>query len=165
MHGPIHLDPTFYVGIGLVLFILVIVWRRVPHMLGAQLDARAAKIAGELDEAKRLRTEAEALLAAYQAKTGEAEREAAAILAGAKEEAERLQAEGRQALEQLIARRTALAETKIKQAEAEALAEVKAASADAAIAAARTILTNRIDGVKAGQLADASIRDLRARLN
>ena len=166
MHdGPVYLDPTFWVGVGLVLFLALIIWKKVPGVLAKQLDARAAAIAGELCEAKRLREEAQALLVTYQAKAKDAEQEAAAILATAKAEADQLQREGRQQLEALVARRTKMAEDKIRQAEATALSEVKAAAADAAIAAAGNLLSGRIDGAKASSMADAAIRDLRTRLN
>lgn len=166
MHdGPIYLDPTFWVGIGLVLFFAVVIWKKVPGVLAKMLDARAAAIAAELDEAKRLREEAQALLASYQKKAGEAETEAAEILAQARAEAERMQVEGRQALDALIVRRTKLAEDKIALAEATALADVKAAAADAAVTAAGALLTQRIDGAKSSAISDAAIRDLRTRLN
>lgn len=154
-----------WVAVGVVIFIGIVLWKGVPGMVGKQLDARTATIARELDEAKRLRAEAEALLASYKTKAGDAEREAAAILAGAQEEAELMQAEGRQQLEALIVRRSQMAENKIRLAEAQAVADVKSTAAEAAIAAARTILTQRIDAPKANTLADAAIRDLRARLN
>lgn len=154
-----------WVAVGVVLFIAVVLWFRVPAMGAKVLDARAATIARELDEAKRLRVEAEALLASYKTKTADAEREAAAILEGAKEEAALMQAEGRTQLEALIQRRTQMAEGKIRQAETDAVAEVKATAAKAAIGAAQAILAQRIDAPKANQIADAAIRDLRTRLN
>ena len=104
------------------------------------LDDRAARIKAELDEAKKLKEEAAALLADYQRKRGEAEHEAADIIAGAKAEAERLAADAKAKLEEFVARRTKLAETKIAQAEAQAAADVRAAAAEAAVAAAEKIL-------------------------
>ncbi|BCW90195.1 ATP synthase subunit b [Alphaproteobacteria bacterium SO-S41] len=162
---PLLLQAEFWVAVGLFLFLAVIIWRKVPGVLAKMLDARAAAIATELDEAKRLREEAQALLVSYRAKAGEAETEAAAILAAARAEADRLQIEGRQSIEALIQRRTKMAEDKIAQAEASALADVKAAAADAAISAAGRLLTGRIDGAKASAISDAAIRDLRASLN
>lgn len=167
MHSYEHFyqDPTFWVGVGLVIFLAVVIWKKVPGVLGKQLDARAAAIAAELDEAKRLRQEAQALLVTYQKKAGEAEAEAAEILAAANAEAARLKTETADQLAALIARRTKMAEDKIAQAEASALADVKAAAAEAAIGAAARLMSDRIDGAKASSLADASIRDLRTRLN
>ena len=97
------------------------------------LDHRSARIKAELDEARRLRDEAGKLLAEYQRKQREAEREAEAIVADAKAEAERVAAEARVKMEEFVARRTKLAETKIGQAEAQALADVRAAAAEAAV--------------------------------
>lgn len=164
-HGPIYMDPTFWVGVGLVLFLLVIIWKKVPGVLAKQLDNRSAAIAAELDEARRLREEAQALLATYQSKAKDAEREAEDILAAARTEADRLQSESRVALEGLIARRTKMAEDKIRLAEASALTEVKTAAANAAVTAAGQILSSRIDGAKASEIASTSIRELRSKLN
>jgi len=86
------------------------------------IDQRQARIKSELDDARRLREEAQALLAEFERKGREAETEATAIIAGAKAEAERLAAEAKTKMEDFIARRTKMAEAKIVQAEAQALA-------------------------------------------
>ena len=114
------------------------------QLIGKMLDEKSAAIAKELDDARKLREDAAALLSSYQRKQRDAEREADDILAGARAEAERIQAEARTQTAQVIERRTKLAEQKIAQAELSALAEVKAAAADAAIAAARTIIEKRM---------------------
>ena len=116
------------------------------------LDARRAKIKSELDEARKLREEAQALLAEFERKGREAEAEAAAIIDSAKAEAERLAGEAKTRMEKLVARRTKMAETKIAQAEAQALADVKSAAADAAVAAAERILAGSTKGQVAENL-------------
>ena len=107
------------------------------------IDQRQARIKAELEEARRLREEAQALLAEYQRKRHEADREADAIIATANAEAERLAAEGKAKLEDFVARRTKMAETKIAQAEAQALADVRSSAADAAVAAAERSFPRR----------------------
>ena len=103
----------------------------MPSLITSALDARAAAIAKELDEAQRLRSEAEALLSEYKKKRADAEGEAATILTEAKAEAERYAAESRTALAAQIERRGRQAEEKIAQAEAQAVAEMRALAADA----------------------------------
>ena len=105
------------------------------------------------------------LLAEYQRKQREAEREAEAIVADAKAEAERVAAEARAKMEEFVARRTKLAETKIGQAEAQALADVRAAAADAAVAAAEKILRDTAKGKVADDLIAQGIADVKAKLN
>ena len=105
-----------------------------------------ARIKAELDEARRLREEAAGIVAQYQKKRHEAEAEAEAIIAGARAEAERVAAEAKAKMEEFVARRTKMAETKIAQAEAQALADVRAAAADAAVAAAEKILSETAKG-------------------
>src|SRR6202043_1326437 len=106
----------------------------------------------ELDEARRLREEAQALLAEFERKAGTAEREAEEIVANAMAEAERLPVEAKGRMEVFAARRTKMAGTKIAQAEAQALADVRAAAADAAVAAAERVLTRTVRGKLADDL-------------
>ena len=102
----------------------MLVYLKVPGMIAKALDARADKIRHELDEARRLREEAQQLLAEYQSKRKEAEQEAADIVAAAKREADLLLAEAHKKTEDYVTRRTAMAEQKIAQAEREAVNEV-----------------------------------------
>ena len=158
-------DPTFWVAVGTVLFIGLVVWQRVPQMVAKMLDDRAAAIKSELDEAKRLRAEAETLLAEYRAKTANAAQEAQAILDSAKANAERMAADARAQLAVQIERRAKMAEQKIAQAEAEAIAEVRAAATAVATAAAGTVIGKQMTESKGDALIDGAIRDLRTKLH
>jgi F-type H+-transporting ATPase subunit b len=158
-------DPEFWVGIGTLLFLGVLLWQKVPALITSALDARAAAIAKELDEAQRLRSEAEALLAEYKKKRAEAEGEAAKIVSEAKAEAERYAAESRTALAAQIERRGRQAEEKIAQAEAQAVAEMRALAADRAIAAAETLLAARLDDKRAADLVKRSLEEIPTKLN
>jgi len=158
-------EPEFWVAVAFVLFLGVLVYAGVHKTIIDALDQRSNRIKAELDEARRLRDEAAALLADYQRKQREAEREAEAIIAEAKAEAERVAAEARGKMEEFVARRTKLAETKIGQAEAQALADVRAAAADAAVAAAEKILRDTAKGKVADDLIARGIADVRAKLN
>ena len=159
------MDATFWALVALILFFVVIAWYKVPAMITKSLDDRAAKIRDELNEARRLREEAQSLLADYQRKRREAEGEAESIVAEAKDEAERLTHETNAALEDMIVRRTKAAEAKIAQAESQAIAEVRARAADVAISAAEKILAKKVTGKVADKLLDKSIKDVKARLN
>uniref|UniRef100_A0A0N4ZVR2 ATP synthase F0 subunit B n=1 Tax=Parastrongyloides trichosuri TaxID=131310 RepID=A0A0N4ZVR2_PARTI len=112
------------------------------------LDDQGAKIQSELDEAARLRAEAEAMLAQIRLEKAEAEAQAADMLATAEADARRLEAEAKAKLEETLARRQALAERRIAQAEAQATIEVKAVAADLAAKAAQDILTARLAAAK-----------------
>lgn len=155
---------TIWATISLFLFLGVTVYFGVPKMILKMLDDKIAKIGDELDEAKRLREEAQALLAEYERKRKDAENEAADIVTAAQEEAVRIAEEANTALEDLITRRTRAVEDKIAQAEAQAIAEVRATSADVAVEAARAILTKQMDD-KGDALVSDAIKDVAARLN
>jgi F-type H+-transporting ATPase subunit b len=158
-------EPEFYVAVGFVIVIGILLWVGVPKMVATVLDARAAAIKGELDEARRLREEARALLAGYKQKAAGAEREAASIVTEAKAEAERFAVDARAALTLQIERRAQVAQDKIAQAEAAALSEIRRLSADAATAAAEKLILARLDAKRAGSLIAQSIKDLSSKLN
>jgi F-type H+-transporting ATPase subunit b len=155
------LSPEAWVAIGFVCFLGLLAYLGAHRKLIASIDARQARIKAELDEATRLREEAAALLAEFERRGHEAEKEAAAIIAGGKAEAERLAAEAKTRMEDFVARRTKMAEAKIAQAEAHALADVRAAAADAAVAAAEKILRSSAKGEVAEKLLARGIEDVR----
>jgi F-type H+-transporting ATPase subunit b len=157
-------DPEFWVAVGTAIFLAILVWKRVPQMAAKSLDSRAAAIAHEIEEAHRLRLEAEALLAQYRQKQSAAETEAQAILEEARGEAERFGAEARAAAAAQIARRARQAQDKIAQAEADAIADIRAAAADAAIAAAERLIASRLDENTAADLVKRSLADIPDRL-
>ena len=167
MHTLIELlgDAEFWVAVAFVLFVAGMGYIGVHKTVAKSLDDRAGRIKAELDEARKLKEEAAALLAQYQRKRQEAESEAQGIIAGAKAEADRLAIEAKAKIEECVARRTKMADTKIAQAEAQATADVRAAAADAAIAAAEKILTQEAKGPLAGQLIAKGIDDVRKKLN
>lgn len=167
MHTILELlgDAEFWVAVAFVIFVAGMGYLGVHRMVAKSLDERADRIKAELDEARKLKDEAAQLLAQYQRKRQEAEGEAQEIIAGAKAEAERLAIEAKAKIEEFVARRTKMAETKIAQAEAQAAADVRAAAAVAAVAAAEKILTLETTGKLANELIARGIEDVRKKLN
>lgn len=160
-----ELDATFYALVGLIIFLALIVYLKVPGVVGKSLDARADKIRDELEEARRLREEAQSLLAEYQRKRKEAEKEAGEIVAIAQHEAHGLLEEAKKKTEDYVARRNKLAEQKIAQAEVEAVNEVRASAVDIAIAAASKILSEKVDAKTSADLFKTSLSEVKSRLN
>lgn len=157
-------NPELWVGVGLILF-LGILWVAGAFKAGASaLDSKAAKIQADLDEAARLRADAEAMLADIRRQRDESEAQAKQMLADAKAEAKRLQAETKAKLEEQIARRTELADRRIAVAEAQAAADVKAAAADLAARIAEEVLAGRLQGSKSDPLVDKAIAQIGERL-
>jgi len=159
------LEAELWVAIAFAIFVLILIYVGVPKRITGALDSRSAKIKAELDEARRLKEEAQKLLAEYQAKQRQAESEAQGIIASARAEAERTAAEAKAKMEEFVARRTKLADTKIAQAEAQAIADVRAAAAEAAVQAAEKILTQSVKGKVADDLLTRGISDVKAKLN
>lgn len=155
----------FWVAIAFLAFILIVLYYGLPKLIAKALDDRAEAIRKELDEARRLREEAQALLADYQKKHRNVGQETDMIVEAARREAEALAQETRVSLKESLERRTRMAEEKIERAEAQALDEVRASAIDVAVAAAEKILREKMAGGGDAALIDQSIRDLRGRLN
>lgn len=159
------MDATFWALIALIIFLAILAYLKVPAMVSGSLDKRAESIRKELEEARELREEAQQLLAEYQRKRREAEQEAEEMVAAAKREAKTIVAEAKSKTEEYIARRAALAEQKIALAERDAVNEVRARAVDVAVAAAGSILAEKVDGTVSGRLFDNSLKEVKSKLN
>jgi F-type H+-transporting ATPase subunit b len=158
-------EAEFWVAVATILFVLVLIYFEVHKQAFAALDERRTRIEAELNEARRLKEEAQKLVAEYKAKQTEAESEAKTLIEGARAEAERYAHEMHAKMDEFVARRTKMAEAKIAQAEAQALADVRAAAADAAVTAASDILAQNAKGKVGDDLIARGIADVKAKLN
>ncbi len=156
---------NIWVLVAFVVFVGSMLYFGVHRMLASALDARSARIANELEEARRFKEEAQKLVAEFKRKQREAEAEAESIVTAAKAEAERLAVEAKVKLDDFVARRTKLAEDKISQAEQQALDDVKAAAADAATRAASVLLADAAQGAVADKLIAGAISEVQSKLN
>lgn len=150
-------DATFLVALAMAVLIAVFLWRRVPRLIAASLDNRIATIRQQLDEARSLRSEAEALRDRYDAKLAAFETEATAMRVSATHEAEQIIAKAKTDTDALIERRRRMAEDRIAAAERQAVADVRARAAEASTAAAARLLADRMDGQADRQLQDRAI--------
>lgn len=156
---------TFWALVGLILFFVIIVAVGAPRRILGALDARTARIRAELDETRKAREEAQALLAEYQRRRRDAEAEAETIVEEARREARRLTDEANAKLRDMVDRRTKAAEAKIAQAEAQALTEVRDRATDVAIAAAGDLLAKALGPDATDRMVAQSIETVRQRLN
>ena len=165
---PEFLNPAeaeFWVFVGLLLFAGIVVFvAKAPQKIGAALDGHAATIQANLDEAARIREEAQRLLDTLKAERAEAEIHAREMLAQARDDAKRLEADAKAKLDESLARRQQMAERKIATAEAQAAAEVKSAAAELAAQAAETMLAKRLAGAKSDPLIDVAIGQIASKL-
>jgi F-type H+-transporting ATPase subunit b len=157
-------EAELWVAVGLLVFVGVLLWAKAPAAALKALDARADKIKAQLDEALRLREEAEALLAQVKVQREASEKLAAEMIANAEADAARLREEAAARLEDQIKRRQQMAERKIATAEAQAAAEVKAAAADLAAQIAETVLQARLAGLKSDPMVDRAVEQIGERL-
>ncbi|MEK9692485.1 MAG: F0F1 ATP synthase subunit B [Rhodospirillaceae bacterium] len=151
--------PEFWVAVGFLILLAVLV-KPAKKMIITSLDSRADKIRSSLDEAEKLREEAQHLLADYQRKQREAAKEIEALVANARSQTESMRSEAEYSLKNTLARREQLAHEKISQAEADAIAEVRNLAVDMAIKASSELLARRLGQKESQKLIDTAIKEL-----
>ena len=152
-------NTDFVVAIAFLLFVALLVWLKVPGKVAGLLDRRAERIASELDEARRLRDEAKALLESFEAKRREVDGQAERIVERATEDAQTAAEQAREDLKAAIERRMKAAEDRIASAEASAVREVRDAAATVAVQAAGDVIAKRITSAEADALVDSAINE------
>ncbi len=158
-------NTNFVVLLGFLVFIGILIWKKVPAMLGKMLDERADRIQTELNEARALRDEAQSILASYERKQREVQTQADAIVEQAKKDAEVAAAKAKEDLKASIARRLAAAEEQISAAEAAAVRNVRDTAISVAVAAASDVIAKEMSATDANALIDASIDEVGAKLH
>jgi len=157
---PFYLDSKFWVLVPVVLFLALITYKGAFKALGKSLNDRAEGIKTELDEARRLREEAQQLLASYHRKQKEAETQAEEIIKQARTDAENMAVQARKDLTERLERRAAQAEAKIANAEAQAMSEVKAKAADMALDTAENYLRTKLSAADKAKLVKDGITQM-----
>src|SRR3954465_11020815 len=157
------LDAPAWIALAMVAVFAILLWKRVPAIIGAALDKKIAGIRAQLDEAAQLRAEAEALKAEYEAKDAQADAEAATMIERAHVEAQGIVAQAEADAAALVERRARMAEDKIAAAERAALEEVRAKAAPAPAAAAETLIRDKLDAGADKKMVDATIAGLARR--
>ena len=158
-------NTDFVVTVAFIVFVGVLLKFKVPAMIAGLLDNRAAQIRAELEEARKLRDEAKAVLASYEKKQKDVQEQSERIVASAKEEAMNAAAQAKADLKASIARRLAAAEEQIASAEASAIREVRETAISVAVAAAGDVLAKQMTAEGAAASIDAAIAQVEAKLH
>jgi F-type H+-transporting ATPase subunit b len=158
-------DPEIWVAIAFIVFAGGMIYLGVPGKVMGLLDQRSDAIAKELEEARKLRAEAEAILADYKRRAANTEAEAAAILEQAEREAALYAKEARAAFDETMTRRMAIAEQKIKLEEEKARKQIRAQAAELAVAAAENLIEQKVTGQVAENMISASLDRIKKRLH
>ena len=157
-------DESFFVALAFATVVAAFLYLKLPQRLLAALDAKSAEIANELEQARKLREEAQALLADYETRRKSAEQQAEVILTEARETAQRLAEESRTAIQAQLERRTLQAEIKIARAEEQLVGEVRAAITQLAVDAAAHLIETGMSAQQANALIEQNISELKDRL-
>lgn len=158
-------NTDFVVLLGFLVFVGLLVYLKVPARLMGMLDARAATIKAELDEARALREEAKSILATYECRQKEVQEQAERIVASARDEALASAEQAKAELQRAIARRMAAATDQIASAEASAIRQVREQAVAVAIAAAGDVLSRQMTAEAAAASIDEAIAQVEARLH
>ena len=158
-------NTNFVVLIAFIAFIGILVYMKVPAKLTGMLDARAATIKAELDEARALREEAKSILATYERRQKEVQEQADRIVSSARDEALAAAAQAKEDLKASIARRLASATEQIASAEAGAIRQVREQAVSVAVAAAGEVLSKQMTADAASASIDDAIAQVEARLH
>ena len=158
-------NTDFVVVVAFLIFIGILVYYKVPGLVGGVLDKRAESIKAELDEAKALREEAQSLLASYERKQKEVQEQASRIVAAAKEEAQNAATAAKEDIAKSITRRLAGAEDQIASAQASAIKAVRDQAIAVAVAVAKDVMAKQMDAKAAGALIDSSIATVGEKLH
>ena len=162
--GSVLNNPTLWVAISFFIFIALIAKPAWKFVTGA-LDKKIDDIRDKIEEATKLREEAQDMLAAHKRKIADAEKEVDEIINQARDEAQALKAKLTEELEASLQRREKLALDRIAQAEADAAEDVRALTTDIALAAARGLLADAVRDDKADALINDAIKELPEKLN
>ncbi|CUH68127.1 F-type ATPase subunit b [Thalassovita gelatinovora] len=158
-------NTNFIVLLAFILFIAVLFYFKVPGMIGGMLDKRSEGIKSDLDEARALREEAQAVLASYERKQQEVQEQADRIVAQAKEEAGIFAEQAKVELEKSIERRLLSAKDQIASAEASAVKDVRDAAIGIAVGAANDVIAKKMTAASGNKLIDAAIAEVDAKLH
>lgn len=150
-------NTDFVVLVAFLLFIGILLYFKVPGLVGKMLDGRATAIKAELDEARALREEAQSLLASYERKQKEVQEQADRIVASAKEEAERAAAAAKDDIASSITRRLTAAEEQIDAAQSAAVKDIRNQAVGVAVAAAQDVIAKQMDAKGTNALIDEAI--------
>lgn len=158
-------NTEIVVAIGFLIFLAVLGYYKVPSLILGKLDERAVKIKADLDEAKALREEAQALLASFERKQKEVAQQAEDIVAMAKLDAEKAAAAAKEDIQRSVARRVQTATEQIAAAEKAAVRQIKDRAVNVAVAAAADVIRDRIRPEDAAALVESSIATVGAKLH
>ena len=158
-------NTNFVVTIAFLLFVAILLYYKVPSLVGGLLDKRSATIRAELEEARALREEAQSLLASYDRKQKDVQAQAARIVANAKDEAAKAAVQAKEDIKVSVARRLAGAEEQIAAAQADAVKDIRNRAVTVAVAAAKDILAKQMDAKSTNALIDDAIDQVGAKLH
>jgi len=154
-----EIDSTFWVAVSFIIFILGLIYLKVPNKINELLNKMIFDIKSEIDESEKLRSESKIILDNAQNKLDSAKKETQKIKDQAKKDSENLIIEMNEKFHKLAEIKKNLAQTKISQMKNNAIKDIKNTSAKIAIDAVKKILSTSVDKSKLENLFDKDLRE------
>ena len=159
------IDATFWVAVSFIIFILALVYLKIPNKINETLSKMILDIKNEIDESEKLRNESKVLLNNAQSKLEQAKIETKKIQEQAKKDSENLILEMNDKFHKSAEIKKNLAQTKISQMKNQALKDIKNTSVKIAVDSVKKILSTSVDQSKLDNLFDKNLEESKELLN
>ena len=153
-------QPASWTLVAFIIFVAIAIYLKAPSMIGKLLDEQIERVKKELSDAIELKEEANALLAEYERKKEDAEKEAEIIIANAKERAKNYEQSALSKSEEIIKRQEAQSVEKINQTEIQAMSRIRKSIIEKSIDSAEKLVSEKISSKKSDQIFTDSLKDL-----
>ena len=158
-------DATFWVAISFLIFIALLIYKKVPGLINKVLDDKISEIKKKVEESEKLKNDSEKLLSTYQAKLNDSKKECDLILQNAKRISDKDTKELTEKFKNNLKSRERSVEEKITNLKNEALKEIELKAAMLSADAVREIMKNEIDEKKRADINFTSIKQSINKIN
>ena len=158
-------DATFWVAISFLIFIALLIYKKVPGLINKVLDDKISEIKKKVEESEKLKNDSEKLLSTYQAKLNDSKKECDLILQNAKRISDKDSKEFTEKFKNNLKSRERSVEEKITNLKNEALKEIELKAAMLSADAVREIMKNEIDETKRADINFTSVKQSINKIN
>ena len=158
-------DATFWVAISFLIFIALLIYKKVPGLINKVLDDKISEIKKKVEESEKLKNDSEKLLSTYQAKLNNSKKECDLILQNAKKISDKDSKELTEKFKNNLKSRERSVEEKITNLKNEALKEIELKAAMLSADAVREIMKNEIDEKKRADINFTSVKQSINKIN
>ena len=154
-------QPSSWVFIAFIIFISITIYLKVPNMVTKLLDEQINKIRNDLDDARKLKEDANSLLAEYERKIESANKEAENIINQAKKNSKIYEENSNKKIEEIISRSEKQSIEKIQQAQKSAINKINEEIINKSVEAAEKIISRNMNDQNNNKLFESSVNQIK----